>query len=247
MPTIPAVLRLRRFVIEEIIWESVNVYTLVLIPEQVEDAFDFIAGQWVYLHPLNEDGSSWGKAAFSIASAPASQPGRIELCIEIKGELTRRASKLGVGHVVGLQGPFGVFTVRSTDEAPFLFLAAGIGITPLRSMIEQLLAQGSEQPIHLLYSSREIESFVYWERFEMLRQRYPSFHPTCTLTGSVPAVWKDEHGRINGAMLDRWLPAVSHATFFMCGPEAFMQDMQRLLVERGIDTKKQIRRESFGS
>ena len=57
------VLEMRSFEVKELVWETPEVFTLRLKPKSVEDALHFLPGQWVYLHVLNDDGTSWARAA----------------------------------------------------------------------------------------------------------------------------------------------------------------------------------------
>lgn len=246
MPPIPPALVLHRFIVEELKWETPNVYTLVLKPAEGEEMISFLAGQWVYLHWLNEDGTSWGRAAFSIATAPEESGEWFELCVKIKGDFTKRGHDLMPGDVVGIQGPFGVFTLPE-GASSLTLLAGGIGITPLRSVLRSLVMRESSIPITLLYSNRDVEEIVYLEEFEQLAKDWPSFKPVFTLTGeNVPAKWKYGTGRFNAETIGQNLSDPSEGIFMMCGPDAFMEEMKSLLEAQGVDTKTQVKRESFG-
>lgn len=238
-------LKIRRFLVNELRWESADVYTIVLKPESGAERLAFQAGQWVYLHLLNADGGSWGRAAFSIATAPEESDEWIELAIKIHGDFTKKGAQLQPGDVVGVQGPFGVFTVPP-EAKRLVFFAAGIGITPLRSMIRSLALQKKQVPVTLLYSNKTVEETVYFEEFERLAKDWPSFQPVFFLTAHQPAAWAYETGRIDAARLVKLCPDVSDAMFLMCGPEAFMDCVKGLLEERGVDVKRRLRKELFG-
>ncbi len=244
--TIPEVLRLRRFRVEKIIWETPLVYTMRLVPCEGETMFVFRAGQWVYLHLLEPDGTSWGKAAFSIANAPDAAREGFEFGIKVAGELTKRASHLREGDVVGVQGPFGVFVLPPELPKALTFFAAGIGISPLRSMIQSLSHHTFPIPVHLFYSNRTAEDIAYAEEFRLLDRHHANFRCIFTLTKDVPHGWPGERGRIDGPMLDRSLDDFPSQRFFMCGPVPFMQNIRELLAERGVEVKKYLHQELFG-
>ncbi len=235
MIKVPEVLRLRKFRVQELVWETPEIFTLRLVPCEGEPALAFKAGQWVYLHLLNEDGTSW-KAAFSIATAPSDR-GSLELGIKVERDFTKRASKLVLDTVVALQGPFGVFTLPSAlDDTPLVFMAGGIGITPLRSMIRQAVNQQLSTPIYLVYSNRYAEESAYLEEFEDLRHSYPAMKLIATFTGEHPPGWKGHTGRIDAAMLAPLLAeTAATAHFFLCGPNPFMQAMREILEAAGVD------------
>jgi ferredoxin-NADP reductase len=239
------VLMIRPFVVRELKWESAETYTLVLSPVDETDAIQFAPGQWVYLYLHNPDGSVWAKAAYSIASAP-SDGNRLEIGIKIKGDFTKRASNLMPGDRVDLQGPFGVF-VLPPGEGPMVIFAAGIGITPFRSMLRQLNADGKERKVTLFYSNRTVEDAPYLEEFLEFAKRKDWFKPVFNLTQDAPDVGTWEFGRLGPDMINRHLPEDTKDTMYlMCGPKAFMDMIKQALADKGIDVKKRLKQELFG-
>ncbi|MCR4256216.1 MAG: FAD-dependent oxidoreductase, partial [Candidatus Uhrbacteria bacterium] len=231
--------------VTEIVWETAEIFTLELEPQNPADRVSFKPGQWAYLHLLEKDGTPWARAAYSLASAPEESKDRLKLGIKLEGDFTKRASKLMPDDVVSIQGPFGVFVVPPGDE-PLVMFAAGIGITPLRSMIRSLDLQGTSRPVTLFYSNKTIEAAAYFEDFDALAKRADWFTPVFTLTRGAPSDWPAETGRIDGAMFDRHVSSFENAVFFMCGPKPFMDGIRRMLEERGIDTRKRLKQELFG-
>jgi ferredoxin-NADP reductase len=238
-------LHLRSYQVTEIKWETLDVFTLVLAPVLPAEHLSFKAGQWVYLNLLQPDGSVWARAAFSIASAPEDSETKLELCIKVYGEFTKRASKLHPGDIVALQGPFGVFTLTE-GVTPLIFMAAGIGITPHRSIIRSLAQRQPDVDIYLFYSNKTVEDVAYMEEFQSLAKRWLRFHPIFTLTRETPKIWDGEHGRIDAAMLDRHLPTdVSMGEALLCGTPEFMTSARDLLLARRMEPKH-VRQEKFG-
>lgn len=239
------VLKIRPFRVVEITWETAQIFSLVLEPQDPSDAFEFQAGQWVYLHLLNPDGSTWARAAYSIASAPDESQERLKLGIKLEGDFTKKASKLMPDDIVALQGPFGVFTIPEGD-GPIVMFGAGIGITPLLCIVRALELRGEARPVTLFYSNKTIEDTAYFEQFEAIAKREDWFTPIFTLTQDRPDIWPYENGRIDGAMLDRYVPSLDGVTFMMCGPKPFMESIRLMLEERGVDTRKRLKQELFG-
>lgn len=243
MTQVPEVLRMRRFRVQEIVWETPEIFTLRLIPLEGEAPLVFKAGQWVYLHLLNEDGTSW-KAAFSMATAPSDQ-GPLELGVKLAGDFTKRASQLRLDQEVALQGPFGVFVLPPPSEAPLVFMAGGIGITPLRSMLREAVKQGYTNPLYLVYSNRYAEESAYLEEMDDLEREHGRMHVLATLTGEHPPGWPGKTGRVDAAMLAPILAeTVSQGQFFLCGPNPFMDGLRAILEGAGVD-KKRIHQERF--
>lgn len=243
--SVPAVLQVNRYTVEELIWETANVFTLKLRPE-AGSALSFMAGQWVYLHLLNQDGSSWGRAAFSIASAPSESSEVIQLAIKIEKDFTKKAGQLQPGDVVGIQGPFGVFTLPTTAPKIVMF-AGGIGIAPFRSMIREVLAKQLPIKMVLFYSNRFIEESVFFEELDDFERASPDFKSVCTLTGGdVSSEWKGETGRCDQNMFDKYVQDEPGTVYLMCGPEAFMESVSAILAGKGIEVKTRLKKELFG-
>ncbi len=241
-----SVLDLKTLHVDELKWESADAFTLELYPEEGETVPAFQAGQWFYLHVLNADRTSKVRVALSAASAPEEASGRLEFGVKVFGDKSKALSQLIPGDVVGIQGPFGVFVPKEQAEYQ-VFFAAGIGITPFRSMIKSWFLR--KHPVHvvLFYSAKTVEEMVYFEEFEQLAKDWPAFTPVFTLTApGVPAKWTYETGRVNAAMVNRYLRDVSRAEFYMCGPEGFMQSVTELLQGMGVDTKAKLHKELFG-
>lgn len=235
----------RPFRVVERKWEAEDTFTLVVEPEDGEQMFSFVAGQWMYLHLLNDDGSTWARAAFTIASAPEESDEGCELGIKIYGEFTKRASGLQPGDRVGLQGPYGVFTLPA-DKSFLVMFAGGIGVTPFRSMIRSLVLREGATDIVLFYSNRYVEGSVYGEELKRLSRDWPRFRLVMTLTGDdTPHKWDGEVGRVNMAMLEKYVPDLQTAYCLACGPVPFMDAVKGMLNARGVDVKTRFRIERF--
>lgn len=237
-------LQMRPFIVTSLAWETPNVFSLMLAPAE-GDVPTFSAGQWVYLHLLKTDGESAGRAAFSIASSPEESKDALRFGIKLHGQFTTALSKLKPGDTVGVQGPFGVFIVKD-ETAPKAFFAGGIGISPLLSMIRSLASRRFAAPVALFYSNKRAEDIAYRDELLALKEAWPMFKPVFTLTEATPHVWTGESGRVNPEMIDRHFDQFDHGEFFVCGPPSFMDAVKTMLEEKGVDVKKQLKRESFG-
>jgi len=194
---------------------------------------------------VNPDGTTWAKAAFSIANAPSEADGKLELAIKVYGDYTKKASQLAVGDMVKLQGPYGVFTLRPGAE-PLILLAAGIGIGPLRSMLRESLVTNPLRPITLFYTNRESDAIAYASELWALSSSHPQFRVVSVLTGSaIPSDWTAEVGRIDEAKLAKHVGDFMNAEYAMCGPREFMDAIKDLLVAKGVDVKQKLRKELF--
>lgn len=229
----PSVLLIRKARVSRINHVTPELFTLTCVLEHPQD-FTYQAGQWVYVHLLNEAGESIARGAFSIASAPAEDRMEIEFGIKVYGRLTTTFSEMQPGDVIGVQGPFGVFTLPK-EPAPLVFLAGGVGITPFRSMVRQALATPSAEPIVLIWMEKMWEDLMFhhefeaWQRVSGGRFRY---YPA--LTRDVHPDWTGYRGHLSEAMFDELSVDWTRAHAYVCGPNRFIDEAKRFLGERGV-------------
>jgi NAD(P)H-flavin reductase len=140
---------------------------------------------------------------------------------------------LAAGTLVDVEGPIGAFTLPpDVAGAPSLFVAGGTGIAPLRSMLRDLLGgPGARRPA-LLYSARTARHLAYLDEFDALARAGRIDLATC-LTRDAPQGWRGQRGRIDRALLGRYLDA-RRSVVFVCGPPAFVEFVCLLLAELGV-------------
>lgn len=243
MPLPPPQAQLRRYRVIDNRPIADGIFALKISPQKVEDQIPpFEAGQWVNLQVLKPDGSVWQKRAYTIASAPSESTSYLEFGIKIEGPFSQQASKLQPGDPLLVQGPWGAFTLP-TGATRLVMLAGGIGITPFRSMVREVCLQARPIDICLLYSSRTCREAAYLNELEQLtracfRLRLVSI---CTREPQAPA---QELRRIDASLLDTVVGNYALGQFLLCGPRAFMDDLQALLAHRGVEPQR-IKRELF--
>ena len=234
----------QRFVVRANHRISDDCFALTLAPVAGDQLFSYQAGQWVMMHLLNEDGTTW-KSAFSIASAPSSASDVFELAIKVYGDYTKRAQALEIGSEVEIQGPYGVFVYRPSASV-FVCLSAGIGIVPLRSMILEAVKTDPARKIILLYTNSDGVSVAFREEFEALQQSHENFDVRFFTTKTNQKTG-DIARRISIDDLREVIVDASDVDIATCGPNTFMAEMKLLCGEIGVDVKKQFHQESFGS
>lgn len=238
------VLKMRPFVVQELKWETRDVFTLVLKPQDPADSFSFKSGQWVYLHLIKPDGSVLARAPLSILSCPENSRVSLELGIKVQGDFTKLASNLIPDDLVSIQGPFGVFGPKHEDSSLVMF-AGGIGITPMLCMLRSLAARKADLDVTLFYSNKTEEDIAYWEELENLKLKWPRLNVIYILTRSAPVGWTGETRRLDLKMLKEHASELSNREFVMCGPMEFMESIRSMLASEGVDTKTRLIEEKF--
>lgn len=123
-----------------------DAWTLALEPDGWPGLKDFSPGQFAWLN-LESSPFALSDHPFSISSAPTALP-RIELTIKALGDFTSQIGNTPVGLRAWVDGPYGVFTPdRYPDASGLVFVAGGIGITPVMSMLRALADQQDRRPL----------------------------------------------------------------------------------------------------
>jgi hypothetical protein len=100
---------------------------------------------------------------------------------------------LRVGHVVSISGPYGSFVDDPTATAPALFLAAGSGLAPMRSLIEAAVLASTRPSWTLIFSTRTEADVIDRDHFEAWQAQHPQF---CFIRTLTRGVGPPPHGRI---------------------------------------------------
>ena len=137
------------------------------------------------------------------------------------------------------------FTLHRDITRPAVFLAGGIGIAPIRSILRQTTQERLPHKLYLFYSNREAEDAAFFEEFESLTAQNPNFIFVPTVTGHRTIAWPYEKGHINHEMLTRYLLGLNEAIYYIAGPSGMVAAMTNLLNSSGV-SEDDMRTEEFG-
>lgn len=217
-------------------WKVVSVkeqpgsaWTLTLVPAG-HAGMRFQPGQFAWITAWRSPFSD-AEHPFSISSS-AEQPDRIEFTIKELGDFTRTVKDLQPGQTVYVDGPFGAFSSdRQSHAKGFVFIAGGIGITPMISMLRTLADRGDRRPLTLLYANKTWDTVTYREEIDALKDRL-DLRVVHVIEKADPT-WDGETGFINRDLLSRNLPADrdrNAVEIFICGPKPMMDAVEKALV-----------------
>jgi len=213
-----------RFRVERVVTESDDVTSVYLTGRQL-DRFTFRPGQYVNVVFLSK--GRWSPHPFSFSAAPNGRFLRVS--IKAAGDFTDRIRELTPGTLVLLEGPLGAFTAAQPRDK-YLMVAGGIGITPIRALIESLAAAGRD--IVLLYSVKTANDLVFASELRALTAHCHfilSRYTESRETGETHIGY--ERGRIDLRMLARLVPDVRDREVFICGPQPMMKAVAAALGE----------------
>jgi ferredoxin-NADP reductase len=138
---------------------------------------------------------------------------------------------LGVGDWVELGQAFGEFTQSDGAAAKLLFIAGGSGITPLASLLRDVLAQNLSADVVLLTYARSYSELIFAEELRALARTHESLRVRFAITRER-ALPGDLAGRFGPEHLDAIAPDASERQTFVCGPRTLIDDVRRLWKER---------------
>lgn len=137
-------------------------FELEFVDPQVRESFRFKSGQF-----LEVSVPGVGEAPFGLASNP-NHPETFRFTVRAVGSVTHAFHQLKVGDVIGVRGPFGNgFPFDEVKGKNILFVGGGIGLPPLRSLIEPMLDARKEfGDFQILYGARTPADLVYKDRLK---------------------------------------------------------------------------------
>ena len=187
---------------------------LRIVPGQFMIFRFLTAGRWWQAHP------------FSISQLP--EDGRFRITVKALGDFTDRLPDLPIGSRVIAEGPFGVFTHLVLSRTKVLLIAGGIGITPIRVLLEEMVRTGVD--VVLLYSGRFGE-LVFRDEIDDLISRFGGrVEYIYTETGEVDP----NTGRLDREKIKRLVPDLDQHEVYICGPDRMMVDLRRELEQGGL-------------
>lgn len=188
------------------------------------------------------DGPGWMRAnPYTISDAPTDD--RLRVTIQAAGDGSARAAGLKPGTRVLIEGPYGTMTAEQRRYPRVLFLAAGVGITPLRALIEDTPYAPGEARLIYRYSAGDHAIF---ER-ELTDLETRRGMDVTYLPGSRrdPVSWlPDGFGRSDSDELLALVPDLVDRDIYVCGPPAWIRAVKKAAIAAGAK-RDQIHSEDF--
>lgn len=218
-----------QFVVERVAPETHDTVSLYISGKKMSQ-FRFLPGQFLLLRFLMK-GLKWQVHPYSISALPDDT--YVRVTVKALGDYSRQLTHIISGINVIIDGPYGKFTAATSVRDKILFIAAGSGITPIRPIIEQLIARGKD--IILLYSNKTTNDVIFREELESLTRQYPlKIHYFFTRETQIPR--GAFAGRIATPRIQEIVPDLFDREIFLCGPIEMTKTLRIDLATLGFDS-----------
>jgi ferredoxin-NADP reductase/MOSC domain-containing protein YiiM len=217
--------------------ESDNVTSFVLAPVDGQPLPVFQAGQFIVLRLHLDPDKPPVLRSYSLSDLPGADYFRISVKNESNGIgssfLCHRTHE---GDLLDVSAPRGSFTLRP-NQSPVVLLSAGVGATPVMSMLHTLAAERSQREVWWIYGARNRADHPFAEESRALLQQFSRGRGY--IVYSRPSAIDragtdfDAAGHIDTALLER-IGVSPNSDFYLCGPTSFLQNMRDGLRNWGV-------------
>jgi len=222
-------------VVEEIIDETYDTKTFRINfkDEKLREEFNFKSGQFAFCSIFGI-----GEAPFAITSSPTRRQ-NLEVAIRRVGKLTNAMHRLSVGAEIGFRGPYGnSFPLDYLQGKNLVFVAGGIGLSPLRSLICNVLdSRDKYKKIDIIYGARTPADLCFTSDLEVWGQ-----DKTVDLVTTIDREHEDWTGRVGlvPMVLEQVAPSADNAVAIVCGPPIMIRFTFPALEKLGFTPEQMI-------
>jgi len=236
-----------------------NIFSYIVSPKEklllklkevkrlTNDTFDFIftsdkklafaPGQYLeWTLPHDKSDARGNRRYFTISSSPTEKDIRMGVKFYESSSTYKKALKnLKPGEVVAASQLAGDFTLPKDKNKKLVLVAGGVGITPFASMIKYLIDTKEKRDIIVLYSNRRLEDIAYKQLFDEAQNKLGiKVLYTLTRPEQAPQNWYGLTGYITPETIYKYIPDFQERTFYVSGPEAFVNSLDDTLKAAGI-------------
>ena len=224
--------------------------TLVAIEKMAAGCYDYVfasdraiafaPGQyldWTLDVPRPDDRGN--RRPFTIASAPGAETVRLGVKFYPGPSAFKRAlAKMKPGDPIFASHVAGEFTLPRNPDEKIAFIAGGIGVTPFRSMVEEMVERGQSRPLVMFYGNNRLDEIAYADLFQRAHEEL-GMRTIYAIAEDAPDDIDNVHpGLIDVDLIQREMPDFMERTFYLSGPRAMVLKFQALLKELGVARRR---------
>ena len=212
-----------------------RMWELDIQPAKDTQKLGYAAGQFVWMtegkrrFPLFDH-------PFSIADSPH-RPG-LSLIIKEAGDFTRTIGNLPRGTAIGIDGPYGEFSLDAHSGESVLLLAGGVGIAPIIGILRDLVARRDPRPVRLAYAAGVPQNFACLPEIETAKQVLDL--KVMLVSEEAGDGWTGEVGRLSADRLQSLLDGLDpqRSVALICGPGPMVTAVSDTLLDLGLPMNK---------
>jgi predicted ferric reductase len=212
--------------------ETHNTFTLTLEPQDKRQ-LAYQPGQFMFLK-LRRPGRPSEEHPFTISSSPT-QREVITATIKQSGDFTNTIDQTIAGDAAFVEAPFGRFSFVHHKAPRLLFIAGGVGVTPIMSMLRYLRDTDDRRPVVLIYGNRTEQDIIF--RKELLQ--LPSNVKVVHLLSEPEENWQGLRGYVTAEIIrEHGGPILDNGHVYLCGPLAMMDKIIYALGSLGVKDRR---------
>lgn len=239
--------------------QGADIVSFTLQPADQQTLPNFKPGQYVSVATYLDDLQLRQLRQYSLSDAPSKNSLRISVKCE-KGDEFKPEGKVSnwlhehahIGDILDVSHPYGNFTPDILASHTIGLISAGVGVTPMISMLNSLAGENPNRPVLFAHAARSKQHLSHLQDVKLAKVTMPYLHHALYLNECHEKEEGVTIGKMNLAELlspdfqENLLHTENkEAEFYICGPQTFMDDQWKTLLELGINPTK-IHREVFG-
>ena len=177
----------------------------------------------------------WTSTPYSLSAPPRRD--RLRITVKATGDHSGALTGLRPGTRIFAEGPYGALTGAARRHRKVLLIAGGVGITPLRALLESLPAAAGD--LTLIYRVSSMRDAVFRRELEQLAESRQA--KVWFVAGTRAEL---DGNPLSGGELTRRVPGLIDHDVYLCGPPGLTAAVRRELLDAGV-RRRQIHRESF--
>lgn len=249
---------LRDFVVDRKVPESSTITSFYLVPEDGAPLADFLPGQFLTFELSIPGVAEPVIRTYSLSDSPNPEYYRVSIKREAppadRPDLPAGRSsnyfhdQVEVGTKLRLGPPRGKFHLDLDSDRAVVLLSAGVGLTPMISMMNAMVQSGSKRPVWYIHGVRNGQEHAMSEQVRRVADQYDNVraHIRYSRPGANDVQGRDYHsqGHVDIALLKQLLPFDDYE-FYLCGPTSFMKSLYCGLLSLGV-SESRVHYEFFG-
>jgi nitric oxide dioxygenase len=230
--------------------QSENVVSFTLHAEDQTQLPEFKPGQYISVAVHLDDLNLRQIRQYSLSNSPQQNTYRITVKRESGDEYKPRGNVSNwlhqharLGSTINVSYPSGNFTPDIQDQRPIALVSAGVGITPMISIVNDIAIKRADRKVLFVHAARNRASIAHIEEIQHAKSKLENLETIFFLNESKKQNPDEVEGRMDLSI--HITPEYKDGLFYICGPQAFMDIQRDALLELGVNPVN-IHREVFG-